>query len=482
MALVFSRSRGTSDSWVSHLPRAFVLPRDLPQIRPDARRFWTWFSPSIPGWRLLLAGSLIAIATATYEVVSTPTRFMAETLVAMAPVATDVQFEPSISSSVDPYANGRLSGAEHRQALADLVSSTAIEDKVRAQLGTQLSTADRMPGALVARVHAALLPRSEIIAIQVEAEYPSDAVIIANSWAKTYVDDVSRIYGPADSLQALQSARDDAQSRSQQAQAALIENLQHGKLEQVAAQMTRDQQQIDLWITPSASSDYRMMQWSAINDLADRLRRFETARLAAQVLANDVNNNAGFTDQASVELLAAQVVSLGDQSSLKDSLQLQFRITSLASPATDLTNIIRNIETSESDLQRRLDRESATFASVRSEEIQRLEAELRGLRSEYQAQLAERTLLTSHRDITIQSYDALARKAAERQVTATSLQRQVEIASPSVEAVSAPKPLGRQLMVSALVGCALVVAGMILKRFVRLDRPGLTPAPAVSAQ
>jgi hypothetical protein len=158
-------------------------------------RRWTWLAAGAAG-AMVVAAALLLTQSLTYvaTVSIVPTR-----------ARTEVNYDTRIRtlSSDSSAQNGQPSLSvvtpERRQALAQLVRSLEIETDVRAKLGDRLPEALRTPGRLTRLVQGRVIPRSEIIAIDISAPNAALADDIASAWSEAYERRVNDLYGASPS-------------------------------------------------------------------------------------------------------------------------------------------------------------------------------------------------------------------------------------------------------------------------------------------
>jgi hypothetical protein len=148
-----------------------------------------------------MAGVCLALVAATCFLVIQPVTYTSTVNVVPLRARTEVSYEDrirTVSSEGRQGASGQptlpSASAERRQALAQLVRSGEVERAVRAKLGDQLPPALREPGALSRLITARVIPRSELIAIEVNAPSATLAEEIAAAWAQSFERQVNELY------------------------------------------------------------------------------------------------------------------------------------------------------------------------------------------------------------------------------------------------------------------------------------------------
>lgn len=457
-------------------------------------RIGEFFAIARSRWKTLLAGGVTATAVAMLALLVLPRAYVATAYVLPMPSAFEVQFEPKIRTVDQAAQSGTTTGTsasvtpERRQALADLVGSSELESQVLQNLRGKISLADAQPGSLATHVKGTLMPKSDMIAIQADAASAQDAIAIANEWVAAYALRVNRIYSGSSGTQTLDSLvhqRDDALTQLQSVQAALVSDISTSSLESLDSRIKNDEHQLSLLqsayqagVFPQgteasfALDDYRLSELRTINDLAQTLRRLNATRESARALLNQANNGPGQpNDAAALALMKAQLVSLSG--ALPSQLQFQIPASGDADSANDLRSLIAGIDQARSAVQQEFATRRQAYETKRQSDIAALQDELRDLRSQFEARLAQRKELTGRRDLMLDTYSALARKVEERRVAEAGVGQAVQIASYAGAAQSTtPKP-SIVIPVAAIIGVALA-AGVIFATSTYSARPRLT--------
>ncbi|HEX8968278.1 MAG TPA: hypothetical protein VF937_10375 [Chloroflexota bacterium] len=474
-----------------------------------------WIQVLAGGWKILVLGGLIAGAVAAITLLLQPKQYVAEALVAPIFSSTQVQFEPRIRTvdSATEQTNGTLT-PERRQALLDLVKTGEIESSVIRQIsGTALNTPSQ-PGQLVGRVRGEQRPKSEMISIQAEADTPDDAVAITNAWAQGFVDLVNRVYGSnsVPSLDKLKGQRDDALAQYQQNQAALADALQTNKQDALNRQISDREHQIAVLQSPyqsgafgqpstvtsannrqssssttnnnntttndpnsnnvsanqapppvqvdaqTARGDYRLTEVRTLDGLAENLRRLDVSKQNLRVLmARAQSGQSSAADEAAIAVLKTQLVSMTND---LPQLQLQVTVDGNSNTAAELQQLNDSIDQARAQVAAEFDARRAAFEASSASQIASLEDEVRSLKSQSEAAATELKQLTLRRDLSWDTYTALARKVDEQTVAQSSSDQQVEIASrASVGVPSTPRFI---IIVPAAAAAGVLIAALIL--------------------
>ena len=472
-----------------------------------------WLQPVLVwvarNWLFLAVGLIGGGVIGGYIAMSQPTRYVAEALIAPTRSRVQVQFESSIKTVSDAAAGttgGTLAPAppERLQSLTELVTSGTIEAQVIPQLSGAWTQTDLQPGEVVAHIHGALKPRSEIISIQADGADPAQAIALANTWATSYTSVVNRLYASANftgTVQSMEAQRDDAFARHQAAQDALTSMIRSTRLEELRRAIKEKEDRLTMLYrgglppsneaastdasktvpdasktvpAPFGADDYRLVEVHRINDLAQTLRRLDTSRTRIQALASEAS--AGSTDTAAITLAKAQLVTISD--ALPAQMQFQVPPSTESDAKADLAQLLAAVESARTQIGSELAARQADYESKRAAEIGQLEDELRPMRSELEDLMSGQKELTLKRDLAWDTYIALARKLEERNVADAATGHEVELASTAVAANPAP----RATTLSAVVGATLGLAAVVMVLLAWAAVPRIRQAPLTAAR
>jgi capsular polysaccharide biosynthesis protein len=479
---------------------------EAPEKRDTSNAVPEWIQVLIGGWRILLLGAVVAGAVGGLAIYAQPKTYVAEALVAPVFSSTQVQFEPRITT-VDATTQAQPSmSPERRQALLDLVNTGEIESLVINNLGGTVRSTPTQPGQLVGRVKGLQKPRSEMIAIQAEADTPEDAVAITNAWADGFVSLVNRVYATngGTAVDKLVKQRDDAFAAYQKSQTDLTAALQSNTMDELDREIKSRELEIAMLQTPyqvgafgsfagtvdsgasaqspagsngattagsigpqpgpqavdaqTARSDYRLADVRTLDGLAETLRRLDVSRENIKVLIAKVEaNGASPSDQVAMTVLKTQLVSMTGE---VPQLQLQLNGPVSSDTAAELHRLQDSIEQARSDVSTEFETRKAEFEAKSATQIAALEEQVRTLKSQLEQETTDRKELTLKRDLGWDTYTALARKVEEQSVAQSSSGRQVEIASRASVAVPALPRTIMVVAVAAVVG--LIIAALVL--------------------
>jgi hypothetical protein len=452
-----------------------------------------WVSPVASwlalNWVLLLGGAIAGFFLGSLAL--GPAQYTAQALVATSPRRTQAQLDSSITTDTTSKASVSIS-PERRQALADLVSTGAVETAAIARLQQTLPGQHFQPGDLLNRVHGSLLSRSDVIAIQVDADTQADAAAIANAWAASYVEFINQLYvkdaGP--SLDTLIAQRDRAAAERDAAQQALNANLQQSKLEELVDGIQQRQQELDLLqATPVnfevPSTDYRAVQVQTLNDLSQTLRRIEVAEQSARVLLQGMpaDPSASSGDETALTLLKAQLVSLSESTNSTVRLEIpSFNGDGSVTTRSQLETLVADLEQTRGQLSSELVDQREIYEAQVAERTSQIDDELRQMRADLERARAERNSLTARRDLAQSAYDALAKTVQEQTITNADAGREVEIATlardvnPLVQLGVVPRAAGVVLGMWCAVLIALLLRGLRRRWW---ESPSLGPASGI---
>jgi hypothetical protein len=208
-----------------------------------------------------------------------------------------------------------------------------------------------------------------------------------------------------------------------------------------------------------ARDDYRLAEVRTLNDLAQTLRRLDDTKQSVQVLLNKADN-AGIapSDTAALAVLKAQLVAISD--GLPSQVQFQLPTTSTGDSVEDLRQLSTSIDQARSSVSSELDARRTAYEAKRAQDMQQLQDSLRSLRADVEARTAQRKALTLQRDVTWNTYSALASKVEERKVAEATTGSEVELAARATTAVPSNSHPAVVLAAAAVIG--LVIAAIVV--------------------
>lgn len=219
----------------------------------------------------LAAIVLAVVGVLALEWLQTP-QYEASAEVAIVRTVSDVQFDERFRT--EPEETTTTSANARRLALVVLASSPAVAQEVLIQLSAQLDadeyTVDDLLDMVEATVSAPEGMRSgdsDLIRIQVTADDPEKAALIANAWAAVFVRTANLTYGqvPDELSTSVTAELAKAESDYRTAQAALEEFLARSRSDEINNQIVETQELINVYGRAGT---------------ANRLAAFETEQLS----------------------------------------------------------------------------------------------------------------------------------------------------------------------------------------------------------
>jgi len=198
-------------------------------------------------WRVILLMPLVlALAALVMFKFVRPAPFEAVATVAIVKWQADVTLDPNFRTLSDQDLNnaGFYARADaRRNALAGLVTSGTLAERVVARMGDRLPVADRQPTRLLAMVAGDADGKSDLLRIRVRHSDPQVAAELATTWATEYEQYVNDIYSSKPSLSAAVLAElDRTQHAYQQSQQQLELFMAGNRIESLTRQITMTQQ------------------------------------------------------------------------------------------------------------------------------------------------------------------------------------------------------------------------------------------------
>ncbi len=343
-----------------------------------------------------------------------------------------------------------------RQALISLATSSSVEQAVAQELIAQgRFSAAPEPGELLNRVRVS--SQGDLIVISAEGSNATDAVVLAETWARAYERLVAEVYTrdvAGDALLATQIT--EAEQRYAAAQAEYEALIGQGALVQTEQQIKRVQELLD---------SSRLAGTALYNTYLLRAQELDLILSDAQALREQVT--AGSSDSLSdgIALLTLRARAAGGE-----MLPVQLSFADAESVARSSTAALDDLEglitvlqaqrdlliTEAETLGGTLSTASGATRGLGATEGARYETELAALLQRQEQLLGERARLTQSRDIAFTSLEVLKRKADEQQIAQTTPQIAVRFVDATIQA---PASNLLRIATSAILGS---VAGLVV--------------------
>ncbi len=378
--------------------------------------------PLVAGWRWWLLAALLAGLLALGMAALDPDRYRAEALLAVARPAS-LSFDPRFSeveSGGFPRRVGSL------RTYPELARSSGMALALR-ERRPDLVDPQVEPDALLARIEVESRAEGTLIAITARADRPEEAAALANAWAEILAERADALFGAAEDTQGVQTARDEARDRLDEAVVALASFDESGRLSRAEA----EQASLELGLSRRMAAARRLEALEA-----------DLAGLRAQVAAGGARGSS---------LVLAEL-----QRSALASLPEERPEWSLDSGAWE-----SGIDSGEIDA---LSAQAEAARRALDEEIEGIADRLAAARAELTRARAERNALERQQGLADERHLTLSRKLDELRVAEAATRPELRLASRAAPSESLPwADWARQVLVAALLGAALA-AGWLLWR------------------
>jgi uncharacterized protein involved in exopolysaccharide biosynthesis len=440
---------------------------------------------------------LTALAVLAYRAL-TPPIYEATATAAIVRTLTDVRFDERFTTSSE---QDNLDVNSRRMALIALVSSGSIVQQVIAELGEALPPKLRDPAELLEIVRGEMAlaggrtGQSDLINITVRADSPELSALIANAWAKAYVQQVNSVYGqvPDEMLSTVAAQLDEAQQTYARAQEQLETHLATSPLEA----LIRQSHTISETLNATQGLELRINheQWLRTNNLLTAARTLgeqvsgsgavedadlASVALALQVLQTQMVNAAAAPLPAMPQQQSQQQPQQQSLTILQPQSTLQLQLdnaapTSLAALRAEVAAAIAGLETQLAELESRIAQAAQTLTAGSAPEADaetdantagdplaaattQLEEQLRALQSGIEVEQARTLAFTEQRDLAWDSVQALNNKQAEMLLARAAANSEVRLSSAAVplnkpvEQISLVVSLGLAAIIGLLLG------------------------------
>jgi uncharacterized protein involved in exopolysaccharide biosynthesis len=474
-------------------------------------------------WLVIVMTVLAALAAFVVSRLIRPPIYEATAGILIARTRSQVVFDPRFQTvDSDQVRSASMNEQARREALVALVRNGAIARQVAEQLKGELGRGERNPALLLQMVSGKLweseesAPRglyyTDFIAITAASSDPTEAALVANTWATVYEDYVNEVYRDRpESYTSVQEQVVTAQETYEQAEGALTIFVATNQIGTLSRLITEKQQTIDslqsvrktIFDQQVANGLQTLTSHYATKRKMERLLQ-DARALYTQVQAGGRGGAA--TSNPAIVMLKAEVFATSAGLPGEVLLQLE-TATETSAQQTDLEALIDVLESRIAELGEAIAEESVTllysggyenhYGPVLSTDaaqavpsdlvdevpitqiIDELQQALQGLQAELSTEKATQRELTRARDLAWETYSTLQLKADELNIEAGMVDIEVRFASPAIEPI---KPIRsnwqRTVFVAAALGCMVSVTLAFLLHYLGIEYNPWTPIRA----
>ncbi len=326
-------------------------------LRSIVDAIWAW------RWEILLIGvvtAIVAVAAAMIYSNVTPPTYGASADVVVAKLASEVRLDERIQTSSDTLENG--ANNSRRAAYVQLASSSTVA-KAAAETLAQLVPEPidyidlkDMVTVVATTAQDGRTP-SDLIRIEVVASDPDLAAVIANVWAKEYIDTVNEVFGqlPFGVIESLDQELSDAQAAYGTSQQLLDTYLAQSTVSLLEAQINEKKALFDelqnsrINIYQAVTQGERQARLGTYLELANAQSDayYQVIREQTQAQLDELDRLYLSRAVANQQLDAArnllQHISNGDEGSAgTNQLALQALTYDVFSPTTNLSGTVKS--------------------------------------------------------------------------------------------------------------------------------------------
>jgi capsular polysaccharide biosynthesis protein len=388
-------------------------------------------------WKWIVAITLVAVITATIVsfFLMAPV-YEAKAGVVILKSKSEITFEPKYRTlTEEELAGAGVDIASRRKALEALVENSSLAVEVIAELRPTLDPEEREVEGLLDMVKAETT--GDLIEIVVRSTDPRKAADIANAWGEVYERYVNELYsGKPQSAEAIGTQVVGARKTYEESQEALARFMGDNRLEILSREMGAKQNALADYYATKQGLDRLLGDAQA---LRDQLRGRTSPTGAANHLSILLLRASAFTLLAP-DLPAQLQLALNQEDGIESSTENQLG---------DVDSLISVLEARRAEVQ--------SFISEGS-----IQQELLGLQEQLEREQARQRELTQARDLAWETYQTLARKEAEVEVSAQVTDTEVRFAVPAVEP---KKPVAPKKMLNIAIAGVLGLMGGIFAAF-----------------
>jgi uncharacterized protein involved in exopolysaccharide biosynthesis len=437
------------------------------------KRFW-----------LIVAGALIAGAIAAAFSFLWPPTYKAETLLLITKLRPEVTLDPRFQTAAEENVVNLSVQDEQvrRQTLVGLTQSPDLLVRVLDRLGDALPQDERTIQYL--QNVTGVRTEGNLISFEVEARSPETAAEVANLWAEVYQDYVNRVYSATSpTYEQIQEQLASAQATYAAAKTEVEDFMRQSPEAELGRQIEQKSRILgDLQAGQLASARQQ------VGDLLARINGIDQSLLDVQnleALWGRLPPSTPLTPGEQLSLFSLESKALIPGSVLSSTLELDGNWLGTqnltAGQAVEKLHLLKDtLTTSRAAVEAQIASRSTTLlggqelltyglddSAMRS--IESLQAEINALQAELTKQQLRKQDLIDARSLARDSYQTLARKAAEVEILSNLVGVEVQIAA-SAQAPETPA-FPRPLITTALGTMAGALAGAALALLLELWPP-----------
>jgi uncharacterized protein involved in exopolysaccharide biosynthesis len=447
-------------------------------------------------WRLILCLTLIFTLAAYFITLTQSTTYQAQALVATTRSSSDVSFGTNIETISESDINGyRYVDRKARlNTFVELINNPLVAEAVIEDLGDQLNGNQQDPRILMKKVTGSLIPSTDTIAIQVSHNNPILAAAIANAWAQSYVKYINTLYSEVrldESFQAMQDQVSNAKIAYDVAEEMHVAFKKENRIAELSRQITERQTLIENLSTARIQD-----LTSQLNESLEEARRVDRLILDAQGMLDQVNS--GGSSAVDSNILALMLLKnqafAANESSTNLTIQTTPGTMTTQSMVKDINGLISALENRRDDLDQNIltlsnqiviikssSEEGVSLSGIEDNQIEQsiieLEEEVRKLEAQLTEQKIQEQELNRAIELTWNTYNNLATKAAELGIAAETTGTELSLAIPASVPLNPNTDGGKRMIL--ISGAAGFIVGILLAFAIEFwwDYKGIKPQP-----
>jgi len=410
-------------------------------------------------WKLIVGAALVAVITAaivSFFVIAPVYEARAGLVIIKS--KSEITFEPKYRTlTEEELARAGVDIASRRKALEALVASSSVAVEAIAKLGPTLDPEEREVSILLKMVDTETT--GDLIEIVVRSTDPKKAAAIANAWGEVYETYVNELYsGRPQSAEDIGAQVVEARKAYEEAQVALTKFMGDNTIEFLSREIEAKQNALADYYATKQGLDRLIGDAKA---LRDQLRKGPSSSTASDLSILLLQANA-FMVSTSLPLQPSTSLPLQPSTSLP--LQLQLSLDQMAGLEGSAEDQLGDLDTLISVLEARREEVQSPISegSIQQEVLQ--------LQEQLEREEARKREMTQTRDLAWETYQTLARKEAEVEVSAQVTDTEVRFAVPAVEPKSPVAPKKKQnITLAGVAGLMVGVGGAFMMEY--FERP-----------
>ena len=426
-------------------------------------------------WKTIVVVTLVPVVAAVIVTLLLPPTYEAQASIALYRSTLDINFDPRFQTvSEDELVSFNAVQDPRRQTISALATSDEVRQHIIEALPGQSawSLTD-----LQNRTQVEVI--GNLIQLQVEADDPQQAAIVANIWAEVLQNAANNLFRQQNDVRVVEQQLVTARENYAQAQQTLEQFLNANQIREL---------KFSIEMGETAVQDIRLTYQTSARDALtlhltsrDRLSLLINQATSLRNLLTQGSNQVPIALPDQVTLLYLQAGALTASVELPGELQLALpeEVMTGEAAVAHLDDLIDTLMTLEEQFASDIAAQSMLLVTQAqldvslAEAITALQVELNSLNAALEAELAQERELTNERDLAWENYQALQLKLAELMISDQITGTEVVLAATAIPPEEASGPsLLLNVVIAFLLGLGVSVVLAFVTVYLRQIETG----------